>query len=26
MGHLWDALCLAYEALGFPQATGHDET
>jgi hypothetical protein len=26
MGHLWDARCLAYDALGFPQATGHDET
>jgi len=25
MGHLWDALCRAYDALGFPQATGHDE-
>jgi hypothetical protein len=23
--HLWDALCRAYDALGFPQATGHDE-
>ena len=26
MAHLWDALCRAYDALGFPQATGHDET
>jgi transposase len=26
MGYLWDALCRAYDALGFPQATGHDET
>jgi hypothetical protein len=25
MGHLWDALSRAYDALGFPQATGHDE-
>jgi hypothetical protein len=25
MGHLWDALCRAYDALGFPQAIGHDE-
>jgi len=25
MGHLWDALCRAYDLLGFPQATGHDE-
>jgi hypothetical protein len=25
MGHLWDALCRAYDAIGFPQATGHDE-
>ena len=25
MGHLWDALCRAYDALGFPQATGGDE-
>jgi hypothetical protein len=25
MGHLWDAPCRAYDALGFPQATGHDE-
>ena len=25
MGCLWDALCLAYDALGFPQATGGDE-
>jgi hypothetical protein len=25
MGHLWDALCRAYDTLGFPQATGHDE-
>jgi hypothetical protein len=23
--HLQDALCRAYDALGFPQATGHDE-
>lgn len=25
MGHLWDALCRAYDALGFPPATGGDE-
>jgi hypothetical protein len=25
MGHLWDALYRAYDALGFPQATGGDE-
>ncbi len=25
MGHLWDALCRAYDALGFPQVTGGDE-
>jgi hypothetical protein len=25
MGHLLDALSRAYGALGFPQATGHDE-
>jgi hypothetical protein len=25
MGCLLDALCRAYDALGFPQATGHDE-
>lgn len=25
MGHLWDALCRAYDALGFPAATGRDE-
>jgi hypothetical protein len=25
MGHLLDALSIAYDALGFPQATGHDE-
>ena len=25
MGHLWDALCRAYEALGFDTATGGDE-
>ena len=25
MGHLLDALSRAYDALGFPQATGHDE-
>jgi hypothetical protein len=25
MGHLWDALCRAYDAIGFPQATGGDE-
>ena len=25
MGHLWDALCRAYEALGFGQAGGGDE-
>jgi hypothetical protein len=25
MGHLLDALSCAYDALGFPQATGHDE-
>ena len=25
MGHLRDALCRAYDALGFPQATGSDE-
>ena len=25
MGHLWDALCQAYDALEFPQATRHDE-
>lgn len=22
MSHLWNALCRAYDALGFPQATG----
>jgi hypothetical protein len=25
MAHLWDALCTAYDALGFGQATGGDE-
>ena len=25
MSHLWNALCRAYDALGFPQATGSDE-
>jgi hypothetical protein len=25
MGHLLDALSRAYDALGFPQATGHDQ-
>jgi hypothetical protein len=25
MGHLWDGLSRAYDALGFPHATGHDE-
>lgn len=25
MGHLWDALCVAYDALGFDEATGGDE-
>ncbi len=25
MGHLWDALCRAYDTLGFAQATDHDE-
>jgi len=25
MGHLWDALYRAYDALGFPQATDGDE-
>ena len=25
MGHLWDALCRAYDALGFDQAAGGDE-
>jgi len=25
MGHLLDALSRAYDALGFPQAAGHDE-
>jgi hypothetical protein len=25
MGHLLDALSRAYDVLGFPQATGHDE-
>jgi hypothetical protein len=25
MGHLWDALCRAYDALGFHDATGGDE-
>ena len=25
-GHLWDALCRAYDTLGFDQATGVDET
>ena len=25
MGHLWDALCQAYDLLGFDQATGGDE-
>ena len=24
-GHLWDALCRAYDSLGFDQATGGDE-
>ncbi len=24
-GHLWDALCCAYQVLGFPGATGSDE-
>ena len=24
MAHLWDALCRAYDALGFPEATGGD--
>jgi hypothetical protein len=24
-GHLWDALSRAYDALGFPQVTSHDE-
>jgi hypothetical protein len=24
-GHLWDALCRAYDTLGFAQATGGDE-
>lgn len=25
MAHLWEALCRAYEALGFAEATGRDE-
>ena len=25
-GHLWDALCRAYDSLGFDQASGGDET
>jgi hypothetical protein len=25
MGHLWDALCRAYDTLGFAAATGHDD-
>ena len=25
MAHLWEALCRAYEALGFAEATGQDE-
>jgi len=25
MGHLWDALCRAYDTLGFDEATGGDE-
>ena len=25
MGHLWEALCRAYDTLGFGQATGGDE-
>ena len=25
MGHLWDALCRAYDVLGFDEATGGDE-
>jgi hypothetical protein len=25
MGHLWDALCRAYDALGFDEAAGGDE-
>jgi len=25
MGHLWDALCRAYDTLGFGQAAGGDE-
>jgi hypothetical protein len=25
LGHLWDALCRAYDTLGFPQATRGDE-
>jgi len=25
-GHLWDALCRAYDRLGFEQAAGGDET
>ena len=25
MGHLWDALCRAYDVLGFDQAAGGDE-
>jgi hypothetical protein len=24
MGHLWNALCRAYDALGFDEATGGD--
>ncbi len=24
-GHLWDALCRAYDSLGFDEATGGDE-
>lgn len=25
MSHLWEALCRAYDAVGFPDATGRDE-
>ena len=25
MGHLWDALCRAYDLLGFAEAAGGDE-
>jgi hypothetical protein len=25
-GHLWDALCRAYDSLGFAEAAGWDET